>query len=45
MDHDPQNDPTPATRCAIDIMPVAVSLSNAPSTAAPSSVMDHKWCE
>jgi hypothetical protein len=27
--------------CAIDIMPTAVSLSNAPPTATPSSVMGH----
>ena len=33
------NDRTPATRCAIGIKPVAVSLSNAPPTATPSSVM------
>ena len=29
MDHDHGNDRTPATRCAIGIKPVAVSLSNA----------------
>jgi hypothetical protein len=28
MDHDHGNDRTPATRCAIGIKPVAVSLSN-----------------
>ena len=39
MDHDRQDASTPATRCAIGIMPVAVSLSNAPPTATPSSVM------
>jgi hypothetical protein len=39
MDHDHGNDRTPATRCAIGIKPVAVSLSNAPPTATPSSVM------
>ena len=39
MDHDRQDVSTPATRCAADIMPVAVSLSNAPPTATPSSVM------
>ena len=39
MDHDRGNDRTPATRCAIGIKPVAVSLSNAPPTATPSSVM------
>ena len=39
MDHDRQDVSTPATRCAAGIMPVAVSLSNAPPTATPSSVM------
>src|SRR5258707_9670462 len=39
MDHDHGNDRTPATRCAIGIKPVAVSLPNAPPTATPSSVM------
>src|SRR5579863_2374171 len=39
MDHDHGNDRTPATRCAIGIKPVAVSLSNAPPIATPSSVM------
>ena len=39
VDHDPRNDRTPATRCAIGIKPVAVSLSNAPPTATPSSVI------
>jgi Bacterial regulatory proteins, luxR family len=39
MDHDRQDASTPATRCAAGIMPVAVSLSNAPPTATPSSVM------
>jgi hypothetical protein len=29
MDHDHGNDRTPATKCAIGIKPVAVSLSNA----------------
>jgi hypothetical protein len=41
MDHDRRNANTPATRCATGIMPVAVSLSNAPPTATPSSVMSH----
>ena len=36
MDHEHGNDRTPATRCAIGIKPVAVSLPN----ATPSSVMD-----
>ena len=35
MNHEHGNDRTPATRCAIGIKPVAVSLSN----ATPSSVM------
>jgi hypothetical protein len=39
MDHDHWNASTPATRCAAGIMPVAVSLPNAPPTATPSSVM------
>jgi hypothetical protein len=39
MDHDRQDVSTPATRYAAGIMPVAVSLSNAPPTATPSSVM------
>jgi hypothetical protein len=39
IDHNHGNVSTPATRCAIGIMPVAVSLSNAPPTATPSSVM------
>jgi len=39
MDHDRRNARTPATRCATGITPVAVSLSNAPPTATPSSVM------
>jgi len=39
MDHDRLDVSTPATRCAAGIMPVAVSLSNAPPTATPSSVM------
>jgi len=39
MDHDRQDVSTPAARCAAGIMPVAVSLSNAPPTATPSSVM------
>jgi hypothetical protein len=39
MDHDRQDVSTPATRCAAGIMPVAVSLSNAPPTATLSSVM------
>jgi hypothetical protein len=39
MDHDRQDVSTPATRCAAGVMPVAVSLSNAPPTATPSSVM------
>jgi hypothetical protein len=39
MDHDHGNDRTPATRCAIGIKPAAASLSNAPPTATPSSVM------
>jgi hypothetical protein len=39
MDHDRQDVSTPATRCAAGITPVAVSLSNAPPTATPSSVM------
>jgi hypothetical protein len=39
MDHDRQDVSTPATRCAAGIMPFAVSLSNAPPTATPSSVM------
>jgi hypothetical protein len=39
MDHDPRDAITPATRSATGIMPVAVSLSNAPPTATPSSVM------
>jgi hypothetical protein len=39
MDHDRGNVNTTATRCAIGIMPVAASLSNAPPTATPSSVM------
>src|ERR1700735_5063937 len=43
MDHDHGNDRTPATRCAIGIKPVAVSLSNAPPTATPSSVMSRLW--
>jgi hypothetical protein len=42
MDHDRQDVSTPATRCAAGIVPVAVSLSNAPPTAAPSSVMGQK---
>src|SRR5215211_209413 len=37
MDHDRRNANTPATRCTIGIMPVAVSLSNTPPTATPSS--------
>jgi hypothetical protein len=39
MDHDRLDVSTPTTRCAAGIMPVAVSLSNAPPTATPSSVM------
>ena len=39
MDHDRQDVSTPAPRCPAGIMPVAVSLSNAPPTATPSSVM------
>ena len=39
VDHDHRNGRTPATRCAIGIKPVAVSLSNAQPTATPSSVM------
>jgi hypothetical protein len=39
MDHEHGNARTPATRCAIGIKPVAVWLSNAPTTATPSSVM------
>jgi hypothetical protein len=39
IDHDHWNASTPATRCAIGVMPVAVSLPNAPPTATPSSVM------
>ena len=39
MDHDRQDASTLATRCAFGIMPVAMSLSNAPPTARPSSVM------
>jgi hypothetical protein len=39
MDHDRREFSTPATRCATGIMPVAVSLSNAPPTATPSSVL------
>jgi hypothetical protein len=42
MHHDHGNDRTPATRSAIGIKPVAVSLSNAPPTATPSSVMAPK---
>ena len=42
MDHDRQDVSTPATRCAADIVPVAVSLSNAPPTATPSAVMGLK---
>ena len=42
MDHDRQDVSTPATRCAAGIMPVAVSLSNAPPTATPSSLMGQK---
>ena len=38
MDHDRQDVSTPATRCAAGIMPV-VSMSNAPPSATPSSVM------
>ena len=49
MDHDPQDLSTPTTLGAVGIMPVAVSLSNAPPTATTlicdgpgscSSVMD-----
>jgi hypothetical protein len=39
MDHDHWNDRTPATRSATGVKPIAVSLSNAPPTATPSSVM------
>src|SRR5258708_15416143 len=39
MDHDHGKDLTPATRYAIGIKPVAVSLSNAPPTATPSPLM------
>jgi hypothetical protein len=39
MDHDRRDASTPATRCTTGIMPVAASLSNAPTTATPSSVM------
>ena len=39
IDHDYRKAITPATRCATGIMPVAVSLSNAPPTTTPSSVM------
>ncbi len=39
MDHDRRDGSTPATRRATGIMPAAVSLSNAPPTATPSSVM------
>jgi hypothetical protein len=42
MDHDRRNANTPATQCATGIGPVAVSLSNAPPTASPSSVMIHQ---
>ena len=45
MDHDRQDVSTPATRCAAGIMPAAVSLSNAPPTVTPSSVMGlHEPC-
>src|SRR3954452_17873031 len=39
MDHAHRNASTPATRWAPGMMPVAVSLSSSPPTAAPSSVM------
>jgi hypothetical protein len=39
MDHDRHDVSRPATRRAAGIMPVAVSLSNAPPTATRSSVM------
>ncbi len=42
IDHDHWNASTPATRCAIGVMPVAVSLPNAPPTATPSSVMGRR---
>jgi hypothetical protein len=42
MDHGRQHPGTPATRCATSFIPVAVSLSNAPPTATPSSVMGPK---
>src|SRR4051812_19070396 len=38
MNHDRQDDRTPATRCATGIMPVAVSPSNAPPPPTPSGV-------
>ncbi len=44
IDHDHWNASTPATRCAIGVMPVAVSLPNAPPTATPSSVMGPITC-
>src|SRR3954467_8613009 len=37
MDHDRRNDRTPSSPCAIDILPVAVSLPNAPPTPTPSA--------
>src|SRR4029453_10049342 len=39
INHDHWNASAPATRGAIGVMPVAVSLPNAPPTATPSSVM------
>ena len=39
MDHDRRNSSSPATRWATGFMQVAVSLSNAPPNATPSSVM------
>jgi hypothetical protein len=45
MDHDREDVSTPATRCAAGIMPVAVSLSNAPPTATPSSAMGPQTLE
>jgi hypothetical protein len=44
MDHDRRNVSTPETRCATGIMPVAVSLSNAPPTATSSVMSRQRYC-